>query len=117
MTTETKDTPYVGEANVIGDIDRDVLNQQAEQAERADHEETIMSAVGVHGKAVFWAFVVSMCVIMEGYDTSLLGNFYAFPAFAKKFGMFDPPSGTYQLSAPWQAGLGNSSGVGAFFGL
>lgn len=116
MATETKDSPYVGEANVIGDIDRDVLNQQAEQAERADHEETIMSAVGVHGKAVFWAFAVSMCVIMEGYDTSLLGNFYAFPAFAKKFGTFDAPSGTYQLSAPWQAGLGNSSGVGAFFG-
>ncbi|KAK9482985.1 general substrate transporter [Lipomyces starkeyi] len=60
--------------------------------------------------------MVSMCVVMEGYDTILIANFYAFPTFAKKYGIYFPGVG-YQLTAPWQAGLGNASGVGAFFGV
>ncbi|KAH8812487.1 general substrate transporter [Xylogone sp. PMI_703] len=103
-------------AEMTEQIDRAELNQRARQADEADHQERILTALGLHYKAIFWAFMVSMCVIMEGYDTNLLGNFYAFPAFAKKFGKFDEGSGKYQLTAPWQAGLGNSSGVGAFFG-
>jgi SP family general alpha glucoside:H+ symporter-like MFS transporter len=97
-------------------VDRALLNQKAKRADKADHQERVLPALRLHYKAVFWAFVVSMCVIMEGYDTSLLNNFYAFPAFAKQFGKFDAGSSKYQLTAPWQAGLGNSSGVGAFFG-
>jgi hypothetical protein len=57
-----------------------------------------------------------MCVVMEGYDTNLLSNFYAYPAFAKKYGHWNEDTNNYQLSAPWQAGLGNAAGVGAFFG-
>ncbi|KAJ6436412.1 maltose permease MAL61 [Purpureocillium lavendulum] len=53
---------------------------------------------------------------MEGYDTALLGNFFAYPEFAKKFGSYDPTTETYQVPARWQAGLGNAAGVGAFFG-
>jgi SP family general alpha glucoside:H+ symporter-like MFS transporter len=53
---------------------------------------------------------------MEGYDTILLGNFYAYPAFAKQFGKWNPSTQNYPVSASWQAGLGQSSGVGAFFG-
>ena len=107
------DTPV----NVVTEhVDRALLNQKAKRADEADHQEKVLPALRLHYKAVFWAFVVSMCVIMEGYDTSLLGNFYAFPAFAKQFGKFDAGSSKYQLTAPWQAGLGNSSGVGAFFG-
>ncbi|KAK9365193.1 general substrate transporter [Lipomyces kononenkoae] len=60
--------------------------------------------------------MVSLCVVMEGYDTILIGNFYAFPTFAKKYGVYFPGVG-YQLTAPWQAGLSNASGVGAFFGV
>jgi SP family general alpha glucoside:H+ symporter-like MFS transporter len=54
---------------------------------------------------------------MEGYDTILIGNFYAYPQFAAKYGQFIDEHGQHQLSAAWQAGLGNSSGVGCFFGV
>jgi SP family general alpha glucoside:H+ symporter-like MFS transporter len=67
--------------------------------------------------AIFWAVIVSMCVVMEGYDTILIGNFYSYPTFAKKYGTYYPEVGNYQLTAAWQAGLGNASGVGAFFGV
>jgi SP family general alpha glucoside:H+ symporter-like MFS transporter len=107
------DTPV---SVVTEHVDRALLNQKAKRADEADHQEKVLPAIRLHYKAVFWAFVVSMCVIMEGYDTSLLNNFYAFPAFAKQFGKFDAGSSKYQLTAPWQAGLSNSSGVGAFFG-
>lgn len=50
----------------------------------------------------------------------LLGNFYAYPTFQRKYGEFvgvtDTTRSGYQLTAAWQAGIGNASGVGAFFG-
>lgn len=57
---------------------------------------------------------------MEGFDTNLLGNFWAYPSFQYKYGNYVGVSKTtktgYQVTAAWQAGLGQSSGVGAFFG-
>jgi MFS family permease len=54
-----------------------------------------------------------------GYDVSLIGSFFAYPSFAKKYGNYYPDvdGGTYTLTAPWQSGVGNASGVGAFFGV
>jgi SP family general alpha glucoside:H+ symporter-like MFS transporter len=57
---------------------------------------------------------------MEGYDTWLLGNFYAMPAFAKKFG---EPAGivdgvqTYQVTVTWQNALGNGTATAQIIGL
>lgn len=49
----------------------------------------------------------------------MIGNFFAYPTFAKKYGNYYPniDGGTYTLTAPWQSGVGNASGVGAFFGV
>ncbi len=82
----------------------------------AEHSLTILAAARKYPRAVCWCLVISLTVIMEGYDTALLSNFYAYPEFAKRYGDFNPGSNNYQLSAPWQAGLGNASGVGSFFG-
>lgn len=56
-------------------------------------------------------------LLSSGYDTILLGNFYAYPEFAKKYGQFIDQNGRHQLSAPWQAGLSNASQVGCFIGV
>ncbi len=53
---------------------------------------------------------------MEGYDTSLLGNFYALPQFNQKFGR-ELSDGSYQLTAPWQSGLQNGAQIGEILGL
>ncbi|KAH9214277.1 hypothetical protein DL95DRAFT_524002 [Leptodontidium sp. 2 PMI_412] len=79
-----------------------------------------LAALQAYPKAVLWSLVMSTCVIMEGYDTNLIGNFFAYPSFQIKYGHFvgvsrQIPSG-YQLTAAWQAGIGNASGVGSFFG-
>lgn len=39
---------------------------------------TIPQAIKIYKKAIMWCLVISCCVIMEGYDTNLLGNFYAY---------------------------------------
>lgn len=91
------------------------LNNAALEGTILEHELSPLEAIKAYPAAIFWALMVSMCVIMEGYDTILIGNFYAYPQFAKKYGTFFPGVG-YQLTAPWQAGLGNASGIGAFFG-
>lgn len=51
-----------------------------------------------------------------GYDQILIGNFYAYPQFAVKYGQFTDENGRPQLSASWQAGLSNASIVGCFIG-
>ena len=96
------------------------LNNAAREGALLEHQLSPWQAVKAYPMAIFWAVLVSMCVVMEGYDTILIGNFYAFPAFAKKYGTYFPNVTTndgYQLTAAWQAGLGNASGVGAFFGV
>ncbi|PVH68565.1 MFS general substrate transporter [Cadophora sp. DSE1049] len=81
---------------------------------------TTMQAVRANPAAICWSLVISTCVIMEGFDTALLGNFWAYPSFQRKFGDFVGVTNTtksgYQVPASWQTGLGQASGVGAFFG-
>jgi SP family general alpha glucoside:H+ symporter-like MFS transporter len=35
-------------------------------------------AVKAYPQAILWALVMAACVIMEGYDTALLGSFFAY---------------------------------------
>ncbi|KAH7355320.1 hypothetical protein BKA65DRAFT_524896 [Rhexocercosporidium sp. MPI-PUGE-AT-0058] len=82
-----------------------------------EHELAPWAAIKTYPMTVFWCLMVSMCVVMEEYDLILIGNFYAYPAFAKKYGKYVPETGNYQLTAPWQVALGNASGIGASFGV
>ncbi|KAH7309882.1 general substrate transporter [Stachybotrys elegans] len=89
---------------------------KAKQAAQTEHDLTVREAIRKYPRALFWCLMVCMCVVMEGYDLNLLNNFYAYPAFAKRYGTYNEATDNYQLSAAWQAGLGNASGIGAFFG-
>lgn len=82
----------------------------------AEHQMTLREGIRLYPKAIGWSLLLSTAIIMEGYDTTLLGNFYAFPEFKKKFGDLQP-DGTYLITASWQAGLSNASSVGSIFGL
>jgi hypothetical protein len=61
----------------------EVINEKQLIAEAAAGFETEKElgpweAVKAYPQAIGWALVMALCVIMEGYDTSLLGNFYAY---------------------------------------
>lgn len=59
---------------------------------------------------------MSTAIIMEGYDTKLIGTLFAQPAFQKAYGEH-VKGDTYQITAAWQAGLSNSSAIGQLLGL
>jgi MFS transporter, SP family, general alpha glucoside:H+ symporter len=39
---------------------------------------------------------------MEGYDVTLIGSFYGYPAFRQKYGEWLDDEHGYQISASWQ---------------
>ena len=96
------------------------LSVAAQEVAHDEKNQTTMEALKRSKKAVIWSLVISTCVIMEGYDTSLLGNFYAYPSFQRKFGDFvgvskQVPTG-YSVTAAWQTGIGQGSGIGSIMG-
>jgi SP family general alpha glucoside:H+ symporter-like MFS transporter len=61
----------------------EMWNQNALTAVARDYDQEektmpVMQAIRYYKKAIFWSLIISMCVIMEGFDTNLLGNFYAY---------------------------------------
>ncbi|PMD17116.1 putative sugar transporter [Hyaloscypha hepaticicola] len=88
----------------------------AKHASDEEHAQTLWQAIKANKKAVGWSVLVSMSVVMEGYDTILIGNFFGYPEFQKKYGHDYGGTAGYQVSAPWQTGLGMASTVGAIFG-
>lgn len=94
-----------------------VLVQNAQDSVDLEHSLTPLEAIKSYPMAIFWCLVISTCVIMEGYDQILVQSLYAYPQFQIHYGqdVGIGPTG-YQISAAWQAGLTNATGVGAFFG-
>ncbi|PQE26744.1 MFS alpha-glucoside transporter protein [Rutstroemia sp. NJR-2017a BVV2] len=102
--------------------------KDARSATEKEHNMSLLQGLRLYPKAVAWSILISTCIAMEGYDVSLLNNFWredspiahspldAFPQFNKKYGE-QLPDGTYQVPARWQAGLSNGANVGEIIGL
>ncbi|KEF58742.1 uncharacterized protein A1O9_06668 [Exophiala aquamarina CBS 119918] len=127
MDDKIRETSQVDEAN--GNFDRSWREEQwgdrklsvaAHDYARDEKEMTVRQALVAYRKAILWCLAISTCVIMEGYDTNLLGNFYAYPSFQIKYGDYvgvtkQTPTG-YSLTAAWQTGLGQGAGCGSIIG-
>ncbi|KZL63266.1 mfs sugar transporter [Colletotrichum incanum] len=89
---------------------------EAKQASDDEHAQTLKQALSQNRKAVFWSVMISMSIVMEGYDVILINNFFAYPEFQKKYGTWYGEDIGYQVSGPWQTGLTMAATVGAIFG-
>jgi len=49
----------------------EALEEIAKEATAIEHSLTTLEAVKAYPMAIFWCLMVSMCVVMEGYDTIL----------------------------------------------
>lgn len=79
-----------------------------------EHNLGFWAAVQQYPTAVFWAAFFCIAVIMAGFDAQLVTSFYALPAFQQRFGnMFE---GSWEISAPWQTGLGMGNPIGQALG-
>lgn len=93
-----------------------VVIRNAKSATEKEQQMSLLQGIKLYPKAVGWSILISTCICMEGYDVCLLSNFYSFPVFNKKYGQ-RLPNGSYQVPAPWQAGLSNGANVGEIIGL
>jgi MFS transporter, SP family, general alpha glucoside:H+ symporter len=94
---------------------RDLI-ADAKLATEKEHRMTLWQGIRLYPKAIGWSVLISTCICMEGYDISLVNNFYAFDQFNRKYGE-QLPDGTWQVPAAWQAGLSNGATVGEIIGL
>lgn len=72
--------------------------QNAKAATEKEQKMTLLQGFKLYPKAVAWSVLISTCIVMEGYDISLVNNFYAFDQFNRKYGT-QLADGTYQVSA------------------
>ncbi|KAF3938814.1 hypothetical protein ABW19_dt0204429 [Dactylella cylindrospora] len=110
----------VGEAGTVSIVDQygdaaEIL-KQAREATNIEHSLSLWENIRLYPRAIAWSVLMSTAIIMEGYDIVLMGSFYAYPSFKKKYGDL-LPDGTYQLSAAWQSVLSNGVNIGSMFGL
>lgn len=103
----------------------------ASQADELEHTLPLSQALRDYRWAIIWSLILSSTLIMEGFDTSLLGSLYALPPFKRKYGVCrGAVTGTSkgiemrlraesdcELTAPWQSGLSNGASVGSILGL
>lgn len=99
------------ETKVGKDEGWEATTEDARQATMLEHSLTIYQALRMYPKAVAWSVSVSLAVIMEGYDQTVMGNLFGYPSFQKKYDNYYPGVG-YQISGPWQVGIGNASLIG-----
>ena len=94
----------------------DRVISDARLATEKEHKMTLWQGIKLYPKAIGWSVLISTCIVMEGYDVCLLNNFFGFTPFKRKYGE-QLPDGSYEIPAPWQAGLSNGVIVGEIIGL
>ncbi|CAN9104398.1 unnamed protein product [Alternaria alternata] len=82
-----------------------------------EHNMSVRQSLRFWWKAIVFSFVISLCVVMEGYDTSLMNKFFAFQPFRNKFGDEIDADGNKLVSSRWQTIILNGTQVGCILGL
>ena len=57
-----------------------VQHVEASKATRREHDLSVRDAIRLYPKAIGFSLIFSTAIIMEGYDLSLLGSLYGYPA-------------------------------------
>jgi hypothetical protein len=85
---------------VVTNTKVDDSNFEAKEATQVEKSMTLGRAIKLYPKAIGWSILLSTAIVMEGYDLSLLGNFYAFPPFTERYGVLTPGSNppSFQVS-------------------
>ncbi|EEA23406.1 hypothetical protein TMatcc_002272 [Talaromyces marneffei ATCC 18224] len=114
---ETEKIPPAASNHV--EVTKDHLNgwENVRLTTEEEHRLTIPEAIRKHYKACLWSMVISLTIIMDGYDGALLGSLVAFPSFKTHFGQYVNATSGYQIPAHWQLAIGCSSSVGNIIGI
>ncbi|CZT50550.1 related to alpha-glucoside transport protein [Rhynchosporium secalis] len=119
QATEIEAHPTSSQGPVYDNDEKVDYNRSAAiDAEKIEHDMTVLQAVKAYPAASFWAFVMSCTIIMEAYCVFLMGQFIATDQFAQDFGV---PSkvkpGQFIIEASWQSAFQCSGPLGALIGV
>ncbi|KAI0393549.1 general alpha-glucoside permease [Xylariaceae sp. FL0594] len=92
------------------------LVNEANDANERERGMKLSHAFKVYPKAIGWSMLLSSCLIMEGYQTSVVGSYLSYPAFTDRFGVV-APNGKHVIQASWQNGISGATNVGEIIGL
>lgn len=108
-------TEQIEDASHLKELAED-LQDQARHGAEIEQNLSFRQAIRIYWKAVLWSVAVSMATVMESYDIQIIGSFYAYPEFQKKYGV-QLANGTYSIPASWQVALSLGSTVGIIIGI
>lgn len=89
---------------------------EARAANAHEHSLTVRQALKSYPWAVAWSLIISLSIIMEGYDTNLINSLFAYPSYARRFGELDAATDTYQIPARWQSAMSSGPQAGSIVG-
>lgn len=118
--TRSNDDLFHGLSAAIPALRR--LSVEARAATKAEHAMTFLRGCNLYPKAIAWSLLLSMTIVMEGYDLTLINSFFAFPVFRRSYGQRVHSANSqnqpeYQISPAWQTGLTNAAVSGEIIGL
>lgn len=93
-----------------------IINDAANATEK-EQTMTVWQGIKTYPKAIGWSVIFSSAIIMEGYDLTVLGSFWAARPFQDYFGTTTNAAGEPLVSPSWQAGIGNAMLIGQICGL
>ncbi|GAB7358937.1 hypothetical protein MBLNU230_g5013t1 [Neophaeotheca triangularis] len=67
--------------------------------------------------AVMYSMLLSLALVMEGMDVGLINNFFAHPAYIRRFQTGVDEEGEAYISGRWQSIIGAGNNVGSILGL
>jgi MFS transporter, SP family, general alpha glucoside:H+ symporter len=68
---ETKDTP-IEKAETAEKLEAVDATKEAKIASQGEHEATLWEALKTNKKAAMWSAIISLTIIMEGYDIGMM---------------------------------------------
>ncbi|TXT06186.1 hypothetical protein VHUM_03659 [Vanrija humicola] len=89
----------------------------AKEANDREHALSFRDGCRHYPGSLFWGIGMSFTIVMEGYITSLSRNFITFPAFARKYGVWQEAQQRWVINAKWQVAMGNMGMIGTLIGL
>ena len=112
----------------VADAKRDIIRSDAIRAEEAERKLSLRESLRLYPKALGWSLAISLVIVMEGYDLacayerapgatcsrSVLGGLIGVGEYRKKYGQWSGEEHGYQLTAAWQAAIGQASTIGCF---
>lgn len=113
--TTSNDAVYDGMRSSIPNLRSLVSESRA--AVIAERQMTFLQGLRLYPKAILWSGLLSLTLVMEGYDLTIINGFYAFPQFVRRYGTYSNRLGDYEIAASWQAALTNGAIIGEILGL